>query len=250
MGFAEADLTHDAFLGGRVTAYQPKHGYRAATDPVLLAAAVPAQPGQTVLELGCGAGIASLCLSTRVPDLTITGVERQKDYADLAQQNAPPNITIVTADLTHLPQEIRHSSFDHVIANPPYYRPGAGTSADNHGREEALREETPLSLWLDVAAKRLKPKGWLTMINMAERLPDMLRPLPASLGSVSVRPLAPRAGRPAKRVILCARKNGAAPFQMLAPLIMHDGDEHQQDGDDYSAKARAILRNGAALEWA
>ena len=39
--FADADLTCNDFLGGRVRLYQPVKGYRAGVDPVLLAAAVP-----------------------------------------------------------------------------------------------------------------------------------------------------------------------------------------------------------------
>ena len=58
--FEAADLTEDGFLGGRLQILQPRKGYRAGTDPVLLAAAVPAQAGQSVLELGCGAGVALL----------------------------------------------------------------------------------------------------------------------------------------------------------------------------------------------
>ena len=60
--FRPEELTDDGFLGQRLHILQPRQGYRAATDPVLLAAAVPAQSGQSVLELGCGAGVASLCL--------------------------------------------------------------------------------------------------------------------------------------------------------------------------------------------
>jgi len=55
--------TEDALLGGRVRLLQAKVGYRAAIDPVLLAAAIPARAGQRVLDLGCGAGAASLCLA-------------------------------------------------------------------------------------------------------------------------------------------------------------------------------------------
>ena len=55
--FAPEDLTQDRFLDGRLTVSQPRKGYRAAMDPVLLAAACPARPGQSVLELGCGAGV-------------------------------------------------------------------------------------------------------------------------------------------------------------------------------------------------
>ncbi|KAB2877432.1 MAG: methyltransferase, partial [Albidovulum sp.] len=48
--FTEDEITADAFLGGRLTIAQPRAGYRAAADPVLLAAAVPARAGQAVLE--------------------------------------------------------------------------------------------------------------------------------------------------------------------------------------------------------
>ena len=34
-------VTRDTVLGGRVTLFQPVDGYRAAIDPVILAAAVP-----------------------------------------------------------------------------------------------------------------------------------------------------------------------------------------------------------------
>ena len=42
MGFAPDDLTRDKFVDGRLMLAQPVTGYRAATDPVFLAATVPA----------------------------------------------------------------------------------------------------------------------------------------------------------------------------------------------------------------
>ncbi|MBF0393554.1 MAG: methyltransferase, partial [Alphaproteobacteria bacterium] len=60
-------FTDDTLLDGRVRLRQPTHGYRAAIDPVFLAAAVPAGAGQRVLDAGCGAGAALLCLCARVP---------------------------------------------------------------------------------------------------------------------------------------------------------------------------------------
>ena len=41
----------DRILGGRIRLLQPSEGYRVAIDPVFLAAAVPAGPGDLVLEL-------------------------------------------------------------------------------------------------------------------------------------------------------------------------------------------------------
>jgi tRNA1(Val) A37 N6-methylase TrmN6 len=70
----------DGFLGGQLRLAQPEIGYRAGIDPVLLAAACPAQRGQEVLELGCGVGVASLCLGRRVLGLNLTCVREMCLY--------------------------------------------------------------------------------------------------------------------------------------------------------------------------
>lgn len=248
-GFSPQDLTSDAFLGGKVQLLQPREGYRAGIDPVLLAAAVQAEPGQRVLELGCGAGAAILCLAARVPRLTLTGVERQADMAALAQQNGQGHLEVVCADLAELPLNVRDRQFDHVLANPPYYDRKASVSSDDPVREAAHGEHTPLAIWVSIAAKRLNPKGRATFIHRAERLPDLIRALPHDLGSVEVLPLTSRVGRVAERVILRARKNGRAAFRLYAPLVLHQGPTHTHDGDSYVPLIRDVLRKGAPLNF-
>ncbi|GAA0295703.1 tRNA1(Val) (adenine(37)-N6)-methyltransferase [Rhodovulum strictum] len=245
-------LTQDAFLGGRLAIRQPERGYRAGIDPVLLAAAVPAAAGQSVLELGCGVGVASLCLGARVPGLALTGVELQPAYADLARENARANgiaLDIVTADLAALPASLRGRGFDHVIANPPYHLRECGSAAPDPGRETALGEATPLALWIETAARRLAPGGWLTLIQRAERLPAVLGAMDTRLGSVELLPLTARLGRPAKLVLLRARKGGKGAFRLHSPLILHEGSRHERDGDSYVPAISDVLRRGAALSW-
>jgi len=251
-GFAPDDLTCNAFLGGRVQLLQPRFGYRAGVDPVLLAAAVPVKSGQSVLELGCGVGAASLCLAARVAGLSLTGVEVQPDYADLARRNAAENdmaLTVHCADLTELPDAIRQQNYSHVIANPPYYQSGSHSPATNAGRAIALGETTPLQDWIAVAARRLAPKGYLHMIQRSDRLPDLLTACSGKLGSLEILPLSARIGRSPDLIILRARKGGRAAFVLHAPLILHQGAVHTHDGESYASEIAAILRDGAALDW-
>lgn len=250
MGFAADALSFDQFLNGAVKVYQPKQGYRAGVDPVLLAACTPAIAGETVLELGCGVGVASLCLATRVPGVLLSGVEVQADYADLARQNADANgieMDVHCGDLRCLPEVLTQQSFDHVIANPPYYLRSNGTAATDAGREIALGEDTPLAVWIDVATRRLKPRGYLTLIQDAERLPAVLAGIDGRLGAIKILPLAPRIGRSAHLVIVQARKGARAAAKLLAPVVMHEGLVHDGDRESYTPQLRAVLREGAAI---
>jgi tRNA1Val (adenine37-N6)-methyltransferase len=241
-------LSDDAFLGGRLRLWQPVAGYRAATDPVLLAAACPAVAGQSVLDLGCGAGTAGLCLAVRVPGVLLAGLEVQAGYVALARANAARNdiaFDVHEGDVAAEPPALRRG-FDHVIANPPYYAAG-GTPAADGGRDVALREAMPLHLWTEAARRRLHPKGWLTLILGADRLGVALAALEGRMGSVTVLPLAPREGRAAVRVLIRARKGGRAALRLLAPMVVHTGATHVGDHEDYTPEAKAVLREIAAI---
>lgn len=247
-----AALTRNAFLGGQLQIWQPRGGYRAGVDPVLLAASVPARQRDTVLELGCGVGVASLCLARRIAGVQITGLEVQPDYADLARRNAQDNaiaFDVLTGDLAEMPEALRQMQFNHVIANPPYFDRAASTPAQNPGREVALGEGTPLSEWVSAAAKRAAPKGYVTFIQRADRLPELLAHAARHLGSLEVMPLIARRGRAARLVLLRGRKNGRAAFRMHDGWVLHDGAAHVVDGEDYNAATGAILRLGAALPF-
>ena len=249
-GFAEDALTRDAFLSGRVMIRQPRDGYRAATDPVFLAAAVPAGPGQSVLDLGCGVGTAALCLAVRVPGLTLCGVEVQPAYATLARRNGAENgatFKVIEADLSALPAELRSRTFNHVIANPPYFAPQAPGARDD-GRDRAQREATPLADWVDTALRRCRDGGVVTMIHLTERLPELLVGF-AGRAAVTVLPLAARAQRPARRVIVRARKGRRDPFVLLPPLVVHEGAGHPGDGEHFTPLVRAVMRDAAALPF-
>ena len=247
-----SDLTCDDFLGGALRIWQPRRGYRAGIDPVLLAASVPAQPGQRVLDLGCGAFVAGLCLARRVPGIDLTGLERHPDYAALAERNARENgiaTTVFAGDLIAMPTPLREQQFDHVLANPPYFDRARGKSAERDLRETALGEQTPLALWTKQAAKRTRPGGMVTIIQRADRVPDLITAAQPYLGSLELLPLLPRAGRAARLVLLRGRPGGRAAFRLHAGLVLHKGSAHLRDEEDYTPQIADALRKSGELRF-
>src|SRR5438552_18366251 len=108
---AEPSFTEDRLLGGRIRLKQPAVGYRAAIDPVFLAAAVAVEPHQLVLDVGCGTGAAMLCLAARVPECRIVGLEMQRDLVRLAGDNAILNametrLSVMIGDLLRAPPRL------------------------------------------------------------------------------------------------------------------------------------------------
>lgn len=239
-------------LGGLVRLLQPRDGYRAGTDPVVLAAAIAAKPGQSVLELGCGAGPGLCCLGARVPGLRLSGLELQPGYAALARQNLARNGlqgNIWTGTLTDPPAEMKAQSYDHVFANPPYFEAGKRVVADGNDREIALAGETPLSEWVACAARRLRPRGYATFIQRAERLPELMTAMQTVLGAIELFPLLPRAGRAPRLILLRGRKDGRAAFRFHAGAVIHEGDVHVEPGNRYTDRFEAIMMGGAALDF-
>lgn len=239
-------FSRDAFLGGKVWIDQPKHGVRSGSDAVFLAAATAARAGDRVLDVGCAAGAAGLCLKARVAGLDLHGLEFQDVYADLAARNGVDPVW--RADLFAPPPDLKATPFDWVISNPPFYRQDNSTSpcAD---RAAARRADRPLADWIDACLRRLKPGGGFAMVHQMEALPEAMSALHRRAGDIAVLPLQPRAGRAAKRMVLIARKGARGPFRLAAPMILHDGVSHDADREDYSAAARAILRDGYALKF-
>ena len=244
------NTTRDSFLDGAITVLQPQKGYRAATDPVFLAACIPAKAGQSVLEMGCGVGVGMLCLEKRVPGLLITGLELQEYYAKLAQENIVLNAStarVVQGNLMRMPQEISGKSYDHVLFNPPFYGVKNVSAPKDAGKSLAYVMDLEIKDWIEVGLKRLKPKGRISFIHRTEILPEALSCLNRVAGDIRIKPLASRTDHAAKRVLITARKGTKGPASLLAPLIIHKSEDHLLDTGEYSATAQAILREGHAL---
>jgi tRNA1(Val) A37 N6-methylase TrmN6 len=247
-----AAITEDAVLGGRLILRQPRRGHRVGHDAILLAAACPARPGDTVVDLGAGVGAAGLAVAARVPDTAVTLVEVDPGLAALAAENAHLNrmaerARVVALDVGAPARAFAQAgmaaeSVAQVMMNPPFNDPERQRSSPDAARRlaHAATRET-LAVWIKAAARLLRPRGTLTLIWRADGLTGLLSTLEPVFGAIAVRPVHPRADQPAIRVLLTAVKASRTPLVVLPPLALADA------AGNPTHSASALLRDGVAL---
>jgi len=219
-----SESTDDKFLNGRVIVRQLASGFRSGLDAVMLAAAVSASRSDELLELGSGAGAASLCVAARVSDCSIVGLEIDPALAEIANANARANemearVRFAAGD-AFVPPETLRRSFAHVFSNPPFHGADGETSPDA-SRELALRDDGRLADWFTAGMKRVAPGGTLTAIIRADRLGEALAALPER--GVAIFPLWPRASQTRFSPVWCSMKatgaTRARPMRFCATVL-------------------------------
>ena len=228
-------------LNKRLALTQAPDGFKTSIDAVLLAAACRAKAATRVLDMGCGVGSAGLCLARRVEDVMLTGFDVQGAHVAIAAENAARNgieATFETADV----REFESAPFDHIICNPPYLDAGGHVRSPSEEKALAMGHlETSLQDWLDRANQLLKHGGSLSLIHRADMVDEIIKGLKNRFGRVEIFPLFPKAGSPAKRVIIRAVRNSKSPAIIHQGLILHEAD------GEYSAAADRVLRDMEAL---
>lgn len=226
------DITHDTLFNGALRLSQPARGHRIGTDAVLLAAACPQGAGR-IVDLGCGAGAVGLRAAQVNADATVTLVDCDAEILALAAANSAANrlddrCRVVAGDVLAKGFPAADSGLkdwaDAVLTNPPFAAPGRGTISPDSRRARAHVIAGPLEAWVKAALRCLRPGGTLVMIHRADAIGDILAAMARRFGGVSLRFVHPRAGEPAHRVLVCARKGARAPLVILPPLVLHGAE--------------------------
>jgi tRNA1(Val) A37 N6-methylase TrmN6 len=226
-----ADLTEDAFLGGKLRLYQPKSGHRAGHDAMLLAAATPARAGDLVADLGAGVGAAGLAVAKRVAGIRLSLVEIDERLVELARRNATANAIVadtVALDVTagaerFAAANLLPDSFDIVLMNPPFNDASRHRTSPDKSREMAhVATEDTLEGWIHAARRILKSGSNLVMIWRADGIGKVLAALERGFGSLIILPVHADAASPAIRVLVRATKGGRTPTRLLSGLVLND----------------------------
>ncbi|KKB10890.1 hypothetical protein VE25_15655 [Devosia geojensis] len=246
-------MTHDAFLGGRLTVSQPRNGFRAGLDSVLLGAAVRIGT-QTLLDLGAGVGAAGLVALAHDDGLSATLVERDAQMLALAEANIEANgfttrARTILLDVTAKGAErsaagLGSDSYGAVIANPPFFDAAAGTRAAAPRADARHMDEGALDLWVRTAATSAAPGGEIVFVYPAAGLGPLLAAFDQRFGAITILPLCPRPGEPASRVLARAVKGSRAPLTLLASRPIH-----ADAGRAFTPEFDAILKGMVRLDW-
>ena len=95
--------------------------------------------------------------------------------------------------------------------------------------------------WLKTAADLLVPRGDFMIVYRADGLPLLLAAMSGRFGGIVLRPVQPREGKLATRIIIHAVKGSRAPLAIESSLVLHDDDNR------FTPEAEAIHRDAGGV---
>ena len=149
-------------------------------DAVLLSDFVKVKENETVLDMGTGTGIIPILLTAKTKGKHFTGLEIQKESAQMARRSVAQNhledkIDSVTGDIKEAAQIFKPAFFDVITVNPPYmvYQHGLQNPKDAMA---IARHEILCSLddILRESMKLMQDKGRFYMIHRPFRMTEIM----------------------------------------------------------------------------
>lgn len=210
-----------SYLTGEWRIFQKQQGHRWSMDDLVTAyvaaAHVEALNARGLLDLGCGLGSVLMMNAWRFEDADVTGVEAQRDRAELARRSlrwngADQRCRVLDGDLRDPALFPIGTRFELITGTPPYFPPGAGTASDKpHAFPCRFEVRGGVEEYCEAAARWLEPGGRFVVCTAAlERERVELGARECGLGIIEHTEVVPRDGKP---VLICvdvlAREAGA-----------------------------------------
>ena len=169
----------DLQIGGLELIQNPA-GFCFGVDAVFLSDFVKVRAGERALDLGTGNGIIPVLLSAKTEGKKFTGLEIQRDTAEMARRSVAWNgledrVEIVTGDIREASQIFKPVFFDVITTNPPYMPAEHGIRNADSARAAARHEVLcTLDDILRESMRLLQDKGRFYMIHRPFRLTEIM----------------------------------------------------------------------------
>ena len=219
----------DVLIAGKYYIWQAEDVLCYTMDSVLAANFLRLRSKARVLELGAGTGAISLICALRGAQEVI-GVDIEQYLVSLftrsiAENKLDERVQAVELDLKNTRELVKLGYFDIVVANPPYRKSASGKSRLDTAAGAACHElSATLEDFVLAAAKVLKTRGRLVMVNLAERLTDTI----ALMVKYNIEPkrlqfVHSKQHGPAKLFLIEGIAGAqAGGLEILEPLIVYD----------------------------
>jgi tRNA1Val (adenine37-N6)-methyltransferase len=212
---------------GPYTYIEPESGHKVTDAPLLLADFIlPLGEGETVIDIGTGAGVIPLILASKTPVKRIVGVEVQRALVETARKNVELNslggrVELIEGDYRDLPERFPESSFSLVLSNPPFVKRDGGRRSPDVSRDVARSEVFgTLGDLLQTSAYLAGSGGRVAYIFPVIRLKEMLSGLTGvGLTPTRLRFIHATPEKGADLFLVEASRSGT--LQVEAPLITH-----------------------------
>lgn len=165
-----------------------------------------------------GIDISPIMVECALHNAEILGVSnrfefRQVDAAGLAQAGMMPE------------------SYDLVLTNPPYFRPGTGRLSGNEIRSHAaFSSQEVLNDFFRATNYLLKKRSKVGVVFRSERMEELLSTMRVNrLEPKKILPVYGREGRPSRIILVQGVKHGGPGLTLLPPLILHNADNSITD---------------------
>ena len=209
-----------SFFRGKVSFKQPKKHRLSVIELLFVDNLKGIKRSSEVLDLGAGFGTLSILIALKYHS-KVWALERDSTMLKLLKYNIELNrlndkIHIIEGDLKEYKSLIKKSSFDCVVANPPFYR------EQNVDNPYHFENDTGLNDFINAGVYALRDGGYLNILIPSTRLYEVCRYISNHNISIAyMRFFYPKEDKNAKLVRIVCIKNAKSLVNVEKPLIIN-----------------------------
>lgn len=213
---------------------EPPKGIRFGTDALLLADfALPCLRRGKCVDLGTGSGVIPLLLLGAGCKCNFWGLELQREYADIAAENALNNgfadrFTVINGNAEDYKSIFTPGFADYVITNPPYMSAHCGYNNKHKAMDIARREVSGgIGLFCKAASGILKSGGSFFAVYRPDRLAELICAMRENgIEPKRIRVVVPSVGKKPSLLLVEGRKDGKEGMVFLPDLYIYTDNTH------------------------